>query len=842
MLRRAALLVLCSATVPVLAGQGMQMSADRLDEYCFYSIYATLSEYTFEGSVAISQDNGGSSDGNSGTSSSSGHGSSGSGQSSSLSSSSSGEHASSDTDASLMSTEHASTDPSTSHGTRRLRRRGHGGGSISAGPCNGTIEVTSLYASAKARCTSAQFAATIPYWQSLCEQNSLTLMDLSKIEKNVTDAYIAALQTIDFEMNAITTTGTIGEVVLLSESYYKRAYKSYVTHDYALPKDKRFGWGIMGDTAILPLPALETPNPTVTDKPSPREHSSPHHSTYVKTYIALPASFTSFLTNHQQLFWYHTIPRRLDSLIVFGFWALCIILACVDYQSFEGNIDETGNTPPTRQVFYLTPASRSYGSLAGATISSSGRQVFNTQSFNIFHRHVAWACTLLAIVHSINYSVVFVYYDKRWDCVWKQEYWYMGVVATILMSFMLVQSMTILRHKGYETFLILHDVFAIVVVHALFSFDGTKWNGYLWPIVTVWAFDRTVRLLRIAYCNLNVWCRTQFNRTTSSVIQYFEDTPGQHYYLYQLLTLKGWENHPFTLGAYVPSPSSAERVRPKVHENTQLNLKLIFYIRPYNGWTRRLRDQCCKSGRHVINLKLLLQGPYGHAAPLHTFDTVLMVVGGTGITAAVPYILDHVSRSGSAAKTRTTRIRLVWSARTNRLFERVFCNGLVEILGHEDILTSFYCTSSKPSSLPSSSGFGLSLAQKVKGADAAVQPLGEKSSSSGNLSSSSNGDAVLDAKSPSSSIPAPATDKGSNADISKLAPVRNPAELLTGRPNVRATITTEAQEARANSSRLAVLTSGPAQMADECRQVVYEVMREKEGFRDIKYYEEAFGW
>jgi hypothetical protein len=36
------------------------------------------------------------------------------------------------------------------------------------------------------------------------------------------------------------------------------------------------------------------------------------------------------------------------------------------------------------------------------------------------------------------------------------------------MSFMLVQSMTILRHKGYETFLILHIVFAIVVVYALF--------------------------------------------------------------------------------------------------------------------------------------------------------------------------------------------------------------------------------------------------------------------------------------------------------------------------------------------------------------------------------------
>jgi hypothetical protein len=59
---------------------------------------------------------------------------------------------------------------------------------------------------------------------------------------------------------------------------------------------------------------------------------------YVKTYIALPASFGPFLTNHQQLFWYHAIPRRLDRLIVLGFWALCIILACVDYQSFDGNI------------------------------------------------------------------------------------------------------------------------------------------------------------------------------------------------------------------------------------------------------------------------------------------------------------------------------------------------------------------------------------------------------------------------------------------------------------------------------------------------------------------------
>ena len=35
---------------------------------------------------------------------------------------------------------------------------------------------------------------------------------------------------------------------------------------------------------------------------------------------------------------------------------------------------------------------------------------FSVQSFNIFHRHVAWACTIFAIIHSVNYSVVFAYY------------------------------------------------------------------------------------------------------------------------------------------------------------------------------------------------------------------------------------------------------------------------------------------------------------------------------------------------------------------------------------------------------------------------------------------------
>ncbi|KAL2849922.1 ferric reductase NAD binding domain-containing protein [Aspergillus pseudoustus] len=814
MLPKAALLALPLVTVPALAGQGgSQMAADSLEKYCFYSIYTTLTGYTFAGSTIISQST----------------------ESSSASQSSSTAHSpSSDTDTSddqsSSSTAHGSSNTGTSssgHGSmraRRLLRRGHGSGSTSSGACNSTMEVTSLYASAKAWCNKAQFKVTIPYWQSLCQQNSLTLMDLTAIKANVTEAYIASMPTIDPDMNVTTTAGTIHTPVLLSESYYKHAYKSYVTHDYALSKDKRFGWGLMGYWGgILLLGIVAKFAGFVASRqsaPSPRDSESngrgmrgpkartgilskvvdtPMH--YLRTYFVMPASFAPFLTNHQQTYYWHTVPRRMDSLIVFGFWALCIILGFVDYQSFTGNIQISSVFQQNWQYSSNRTGILSYACLPFLWLFGGRNNIFlwatnfNAQSFNIFHHHVAWACTIFAIMHSINYSVVFAYYNRRWDSVW----------ATILMSFMLVQSITILRHKGYETFLIIHVVFAILVVYALFrhtSFDGTKWNGYLWPMVAIWAFDRTVRFVRIAYCNLNV----RFGKgllSPTSRIEYFEDSdlirvevfaspalspgPGQHYSLYQPVTLKGWENHPFTLGAYVLPQSQEDRS------------KLIFYIRPYDGWTRRLRDQCRKGQNGIIQPKLLLEGPYSHTAPLHTFDTVLIIVGGTGIAAAVPYIIDHVSRLAEG-RTRTLKIKLVWSARTNGIYSRIFCSELSTLLHHETISTRFYCT--KATSLPDA-----------------------KSETTSNSSS--------DAVATTGSV----TEK-KGVDVSGT-PVE-PMLFLTGRPEVHSLVASKANKAKASCGRLAVLTCGPAQIADDCRQTVYKII--KGGFRDIEYYKEAFGW
>lgn len=185
--------------------------------------------------------------------------------------------------------------------------------------------------------------------------------------------------------------------------------------------DKRFGWGLMGYWGgILVLgmmaklmgsvssqrraPSCRDAEPNIALQSMHRKQTKPKAMTsvlhYLRTYFVVPASFAPILPHHQQLYYWHTVPRRLDLLIVLGFWALCIILACVDYQSFSGNIEyylpssekiqsplanryligcqacssRTGNTHPTVRVFCRMLVFPFCGYLPGVTISFFGRQ------------------------------------------------------------------------------------------------------------------------------------------------------------------------------------------------------------------------------------------------------------------------------------------------------------------------------------------------------------------------------------------------------------------------------------------------------------------------------------
>lgn len=288
--------------------------------------------------------------------------------------------------------------------------------------------------------------------------------------------------------------------------------------------------------------------------------------------------------------------------------------------------------------------------------------------------------------------------------------------------------------------------------------------------------------------------------------------PGQFYYLYQPFTMKGWENHPFTLGAYIKGESS-KSPDAQSHENT--SDKLIFYVRPYDGWTRQVRDNCRKATEKggVIHPSLIVEGPYGHGLPLHHFDTQLFIVGGTGIASAVPYIQDYMERASNGTGLKTTKVHLVWSGKQEALFECITrSEELRGVLGRSDIQLSFYCTNGRREN--ESSDEGVRLDGKARGGE--------------------DGDKLEPAV---TSLPHDSEKTGAMSPISQDDLDLN---IQYGRPDVRSIVALASEDASASSSSLAVLTCGPAQMADDTRSAVHAVMRG--GFRNVEYFEETFGW
>lgn len=361
-----------------------------------------------------------------------------------------------------------------------------------------------------------------------------------------------------------------------------------------------------------------------------------------------------------------------------------------------------------------------------------------------------------------------------------------------------------------------------------------EYNYYIYSLAWIWACDRFLRLVRLIYCNLHVCMAldgsVQYTRSTavydraSDVIRVVVTpgscslpmTPGQYYYLYQPFRFKGWESHPFTLGAWTfddakrrtsprkpyteifdpsseplissgPASGSVEpsaapsKYKSQMTAATELRPSLIFWIRPFEGFTRSLRDQCLRSPDLSTDSKILVEGPYGDAFPIWEYESVLLIAGGTGIAAAVPYIQAHMERSDEMSlgrtKTRTDDLHLVWSCRQRAFIQDIAGNELRRAFGRQDFRASVYETR--------------------------------------------RSETAFDADAADETVPA--------------------VDIVHGRPNLRLVVMNQAALAAADGRKnMVVVVCGPSGMANEAREAVYAAV--KQGYRDIRYVEESFSW
>lgn len=296
-------------------------------------------------------------------------------------------------------------------------------------------------------------------------------------------------------------------------------------------------------------------------------------------------------------------------------------------------------------------------------------------TFMVLHRWIGRIFCLQVLIHSIV-SVVLYKAKGTYDEEVKQPYWIWGIVATLCTVFLTFGSGLYIRSFQYEAFLISHIVLSVILIvgcwyHAydLYAFLG-GYCDWLIAVFAVWGFDRIARVVRIAMVGPRRAIVTEIGqgyvRIDVPCVRWGSD-PGKHCYVYfpTLHRLQPWVNHPFSIlsTALLHPPHLVDGVTYSGNESQSQNsgdiektdgvksaittarvrqsrlpgpaCGLTMYVRKNGGTTRALVEHA--------SLLTLIEGPYPNNSTTEILrsDRLLLICGGIGITALLPFANNH---------------------------------------------------------------------------------------------------------------------------------------------------------------------------------------------------------
>lgn len=191
---------------------------------------------------------------------------------------------------------------------------------------------------------------------------------------------------------------------------------------------------------------------------------------------------------------------------------------------------------------------------------------------------------------------------------------------------------------------------------------------------------------------------------------------------------------------------------------------MTFLIRPYDGFTSRLRDTASAVWPKNVPQRVLIDGPYGHTRPLHLFDNVTFIVGGSGIVVPLSYF------QLLTGPTAPRSVKIHWAVREPAFALDVLQTDIADALGSTNLSVEIH------------------------------------------LTTHTSQDEV-------SEWPSQVTLRRGRIDASDV--VRRRSEEVMG-------------------ESLAIVACGPAQMADDARKTVADLLRN--GVMRVEYFEESFQW
>lgn len=362
--------------------------------------------------------------------------------------------------------------------------------------------------------------------------------------------------------------------------------------------------------------------------------------------------------------------------------------------------------------------------------------------------------------------------------------------------------------------------------------DG-EYNGFIWSCVAVWATDRLLRFGRVLFLNKFPFTGTGVYNQIAGVIRVqvpvhrrIRPQAGSHYYLYVLHGWKPWESHPFTLMSW----------RDVTASQNGATREFSFLISPQEGLTKRLQQRLSaqfgndenETAGSPRNLRVVVEGPYGPKHDIYLYPAALLIVGGSGITAAVSHLcaINHQleQNEDENQKKHIRRIHLVWAVRNSAFFREVYQNDLAPI-----------CTSSKFSARIDIS-VSIHITGPITTSGTTIQRLGEdlglfdeKLSTVRGIAENYAGASSIFEKSPMNYQRASEIKKSTNLAISHKRPI------------ISNIVLNMAEESRtASGERLAVMSCGPESMANDVRESVASAL--DKGCDGVNYFPERFYW
>lgn len=454
---------------------------------------------------------------------------------------------------------------------------------------------------------------------------------LMKIYENATENHISEADAKKLKK--------VNEAVMISDATYKELYAESLERPLSWDRGVKYSFGLLwywfGVMVLLGL--LRLVRETGLARLLKIKIVKKAQATFL-----LPSMFSQ--NHHQPLkfLWIFTsyIPTRLEAAVLSGYLIMCWIFMFIhlgDAMFLRNLADRTGiiATAHLPLIFLFAGRNNFLQWVTG----------FNYTAFIHFHKWTGRMMFINAVIHASTYTKLCID-RKTWHKVHHQEYYAYGVLAVVIAGLMMFQLYNWFRQRTYEFFLVGHIIFAVFFMLGAYKhLFVLGFMEFVYSTLAVWAFDRLIRLVRIAYfgvrkAHLNIISEDTFKLTVKKP-KGWKAKPGQYVFVYFLSGCSFVQSHPFT-----------------VNDSNLVEGEINLYIKCKNGITKTIYKKLLALEKQALDMRVLIEGPYGHSAPNRHYDNINLIAGGNGI----PGIFDHAMKLGTKYKDGQKNIRLLWVA------------------------------------------------------------------------------------------------------------------------------------------------------------------------------------